>query len=126
MSTKTTLKKDEKPRIVGIFGCPNCKIRFRSVATTEIDTTSAANIKNIVERIKSIKGELMQTLLNLREKINTLETERANLMEEIEKLRKIAETRVNTLENEVSMLRNEAKSLRDLLGYAEQEETTKD
>jgi uncharacterized protein YlxW (UPF0749 family) len=74
----------------------------------------------MVERIKGIKGELMQTLKNLREKLNTLETERANLMIEIEKLRKVAESKVDALESEVTMLREEAKSLRDLLGYTEE------
>ena len=80
-----------------------------------------ASIKNMVERIKGIRGELMQTLVNLREKISTLETERANLMVEIEKLRKVAESRANALESEVGMLRNEVKSLRELLGYKEEE-----
>jgi hypothetical protein len=42
-------------------------------------------------------------------------------MVEIEELRKVAETRVSALEDEVSMLRNDAKSLRDLLGYQEEE-----
>jgi uncharacterized protein YlxW (UPF0749 family) len=63
----------------------------------------------------------MQTLVNLREKIKTLETERANLMVEIEELRRVAETRVSALEDEVSMLRIDAKSLRELLGYQEEE-----
>jgi regulator of replication initiation timing len=63
----------------------------------------------------------MQTLTNLRDKIRTLETERSNLMVEIEKLRKVAESRAIALEGEVSMLREEAKSLRDLLGYVEEE-----
>jgi len=57
----------------------------------------------------------MQTQ-NLHEKIKTLETERANLMIENEKLKKVAESRANTLASEVSMLREEVKSLRDLLG----------
>jgi regulator of replication initiation timing len=59
--------------------------------------------------------------MNLREKINTLETERASLMVEIENLRKVAESRVDALESEVSTLRSEVKSLRDLLGYKEEE-----
>ena len=62
----------------------------------------------------------MQTLMNLREKIKTLETERANLMIEIEKLKKNAESKVSALESEVSMLREEMESLRELLGYTEE------
>jgi predicted nuclease with TOPRIM domain len=105
---------------MGIFECPNCKARFRATLEEETKIEGTASIKNMVERIKGIKGELMQTLKNLREKLNTLETERANLMIEIEKLRKVAESKVDALESEVTMLREEAKSLRDLLGYTEE------
>ena len=62
----------------------------------------------------------MQTLKNLREKIKTLETERSNLMIEIEKLRKVAESKAVALEGEVTMLREEVKSLRELLGYSDE------
>lgn len=43
-------------------------------------------------------------------------------MIEIEKLKKVAESRVSALESEVSMLREEVKSLRELLGYTEEME----
>lgn len=115
------MKSGEGPKLVGIFECPSCKARFRAAVHIGAGLDDTANIKNMVERIKGIKGELMQTLMNLREKINTLETERASLMVEIEKLREVAESRVDALESEVSMLRNEVKSLRDLLGYKEEE-----
>jgi uncharacterized protein YlxW (UPF0749 family) len=122
--TRKPLKKGEESKIVmGIFECPNCKARFRAalgLAIPETRVEETASIKNMVERIKGIKGELMQTLKNLREKIKTLETERANLMIEIEKLKKVAESKVDALESEVTMLREEVKSLRDLLGYAEE------
>ncbi|MGA9388759.1 MAG: hypothetical protein WBV70_08055, partial [Candidatus Bathyarchaeia archaeon] len=58
----------------------------------------------------------------LHERIKTLETERANLMIEIDKLRKIAESKADVLESEVSMLRDEVKSLRELLGYTKEPE----
>jgi hypothetical protein len=115
------LKEGEKPRLAGIFDCPNCKARFRAAVEVETKIEETASVKNMVERIKGIKGESMQTFVNLREKISTLETERANLMVEIEKLKKVAESRANALESEVSMLRDEVKSLRDLLGYEEKE-----
>lgn len=103
---------------MGIFECQNCKARFRTAVKPEVKVEERVSIKNMVERIKGIKGELMQTLKNLREKITTLETERANLMIEIEKLKEMAESKVNALESEVNMLREEVKSLRDLLGYS--------
>jgi len=108
------------PKLMGIFECPNCKARFRTTVESEARVEETVSIKNMVERIKVIKGELMQTLKNLREKIKTLETERANLMVEIEKLKKAAESRVSALESEVNMLREEVKSLRELLGYTEE------
>jgi uncharacterized Zn finger protein (UPF0148 family) len=119
--SRKPLREGEEPKLAGIFECPKCKARFRAAAVAEKKVEEAANIKNMVEKIRGIKGELMQTLVNLREKIKTLETERANLMVEIEELRKVAETRVSALEDEVSMLRIDAKSLRELLGYQEEE-----
>ena len=119
--SREPLAEGEKPRLAGIFECPNCKARFRAAAEIDPSIGETANIKNMVERIKGIRGELMQTLVNLHEKISTLETERANLIVEIEKLRKVAESKANALESEVGMLRNEVKSLRELLGYKEEE-----
>ncbi len=115
--SRKSIKEDETPKLTGIFECSNCKARFRASAEAESEIEETTNIKNMVERIRGIRGELMHTLKNLHEKIKTLETERANLMIEIDKLRKVAESRASALESEVSMLREEVKSLRDLLGY---------
>jgi predicted RNase H-like nuclease (RuvC/YqgF family) len=120
---KKTQKIGEEPKVVmAIFECLSCKTRFRSTLGVETKIEETVSIKNMVERIRGIQGELMQTLKNLREKIKALETERANLIVEIEKLKKAAESRVNALESEVNMLREEVKSLRDLLGYKEEAE----
>lgn len=110
--------------VVGVFECPKCKARFRASVKNEEKAEVGASVKDMVERIKGIQGELVQTLRNLREKIKTLETERSNLMIEIEGLRKVAESRANALESEVGMLREELKSLRELLGYTEETEKT--
>jgi len=66
----------------------------------------------------------MQTLKDLREKIQALETERARLMVEVDGLRKAAESRVTVLEGEVSQIREEAKSLRELLDTDSKEATS--
>ena len=58
----------------------------------------------------------MSNLKNVVEKIRTLETERKNLLLEIEELKKMADSKAKALESEVSMLREEVKSLRILLG----------
>ncbi len=121
-SRKAAKKGEERKLVMGIFECSSCKARFRAAVTAEIETEETVSVKNMVERIKGIKGELMHTLKNLRGKIKTLETERANLMIEIGKLKKMAESKVSALEGEVNMLREEVGSLRDLLGYTEESE----
>jgi uncharacterized protein YlxW (UPF0749 family) len=122
LARKSVRTDGESRMIMGIFECINCKTRFRATVKTGTKIEETASIKNMVERIKGIRGELMQTLKNLREKIKTLETERANLMIEIDNLKKVAESRASALESEISMLREEVNSLRDLLGYVEEPE----
>ncbi len=61
----------------------------------------------------------MQTLRSLRKKIDDLESEKANLLEEIEKLRKVGEEKANALEQEVAALRKEMESLKELVGNLE-------
>ncbi len=63
----------------------------------------------------------MNNLKNLVEKLRTLETERQNLLLEIEELKKMADSKAKALESEISMLREEVKSLRILLGAEETE-----
>ena len=55
------------------------------------------------------------------ERIKTLETERKNLLIEIEELKRMADAKARALESEITMLRDEVKSLRILLGGEEQE-----
>ena len=49
------------------------------------------------------------------EQIKALETERRNLMLEIEELKKMADAKARALESEINMLRDEVKELRLLL-----------
>jgi len=65
--------------------------------------------------------EFMSSLRNVVERLKTLETERKNLLLEIEELKKMADSKAKALESEVSMLREEVKSLRVLLGAEETE-----
>jgi len=71
----------------------------------------------------AIVGELefMSSLRNVVERLKTLETERKNLLLEIEELKKMADSKAKALESEVSMLKEEVKSLRVLLGAEETE-----
>jgi predicted nucleic acid-binding Zn-ribbon protein len=71
----------------------------------------------------AIVGELefMSSLRNVVERLKGLETERKNLLLEIEELKKMADSKAKALESEVNMLREEVKSLRVLLGAEETE-----
>jgi len=99
---------------LGLFECPRCERRFRAVLGRE-----GITIKGIIEEIKGIEKGLMQTSGNLREKIEKLETEKADLLAEIEKLRGAGEEKASALEKEVSALRKEVESLKKLLGGIE-------
>lgn len=65
--------------------------------------------------------EFMSNFKNIIERLRTLETERKNLLLEIEELKKMADSRAKALESEVGMLKEEVKSLRILLGADEPE-----
>ena len=99
---------------LGLFECPRCERKFRAVLGKEMIT-----IKGIIKEIKGIEKGLMQTLRSLREKIEKLESEKADLLEEIEKLRKVGEEKASALETEVATLRKEVKSVKELLGDLE-------
>ena len=113
-------ESENKPQFyIGIFECPECKVRFRSRLASDLkldETVEAPNVKTLVERIKLVREGLMETLRTLHEKMKTLETERVSLMVEIEELKKVAESRAASLESEITQLREEMRSLKELLG----------
>ena len=59
---------------------------------------------------------MSSSLKNTIEKIKTLESEKKNLLAEIEGLKKIADAKAVSLESEVGALRDEVKSLKTLVG----------
>jgi hypothetical protein len=63
----------------------------------------------------------MSSFKNTVERIRTLETERKNLLLEIEELKRMADAKAKALESEINMLRDEVKSLRILLSGEELE-----
>ena len=101
---------------LGLFTCPNCKKRFRKVVGKEKDRVT---LKGMVKEIKGIERRLVQTLGELREKIEKLKSERAELLEEIESLKRAGEKKVSTLEKEVDSLREEVESLKEMIGDLE-------
>jgi uncharacterized protein (UPF0335 family) len=63
--------------------------------------------------------ESMSNLKGIIERIRTLDTERKNLLLEIEELKRMADSKAKALESEVGMLKEEVRSLRVLLGADE-------
>jgi len=73
------------------------------------------------QRKETGRVEFMSNFKSIVERIRTLETERKNLLLEIEELKKMADSKAKALESEVGMLREEVESLRVLLGAEEPE-----
>jgi len=61
----------------------------------------------------------MESIRNLREKIEKLEKEKSGLLAEIESLKEKGEAKARELENEVTTLRKEVKALERLLNVKE-------
>jgi seryl-tRNA synthetase len=66
-------------------------------------------------------GAFVSSFKNTIERIKALETERRNLLLEIEELKRMANAKAKALESEINMLRDEVKSLRDLLSGEDME-----
>ena len=66
-----------------------------------------------------LQAMTMSSLKSTIERIRALETERKNLLLEIEELKRMADAKAKALENEITMLRYEIKLLRFLLSGEE-------
>ena len=64
-------------------------------------------------------GAFVSSFKNTIERIKALETERRNLLLEIEELKRMADAKAKALESEINMLRDEVKELRLLLSGEE-------
>jgi len=111
------IRKAERFKLtLGIFRCLQCGKKFRSVVGKEKERIT---LKGIVKEIKGIERGLMQTLGDLRKKIEKLRDERAELLEKIERLKKVGEEKANTLEKEITSLRHEIENLKETLSDIE-------
>jgi seryl-tRNA synthetase len=97
---------------LGIFTCPRCERRFRTVVGKEKERIT---LKGMIKEIKGIKQGLVQTLGDLREKIQNLKSEKAELLKEIERLKKAGEKKASTLKKEINSLREEMEALKEML-----------
>jgi SMC interacting uncharacterized protein involved in chromosome segregation len=117
VSRRTSRPQGEVKIGFGMFQCPQCENKFR--AGVKDMEEKELRMRGVAEKIKGIEVELVNTLKNLREKLKTLQTERANLLVEIDGLKKMAESKANALESEIGMLKEEVDSLKQLLGVGE-------
>jgi uncharacterized protein YlxW (UPF0749 family) len=101
---------------LGFFICPQCEKSFLKVLEKEKDK---GTLKGAIEEIKDIEKGLTQMLGDLREKIEKLKNERAELLEEIEELKRTGETKADALEEEIASLREEVESLKEMLNENE-------
>ena len=69
----------------------------------------------MIEEIKGIERGLVQTLGDVRGKIEKLKSERSDLLFEIEKLKRAGEEKASALEKEILSLREEIESLKEIL-----------
>lgn len=99
---------------IGLYDCPECRRKFRVALSKEKIT-----IRDMVEKIKDVEDGLVQTLTDLRAKIEGLKQEKADLLEEIEELKDAAEEKAEALEGEVGLLKKEAQALKEMLDAAE-------
>jgi len=76
-------------------------------------------IAHNLHALKNTEKKFMELLRNLREKIETLEKEKAGLLADIESLKEKGEAKAHELENEVTTLRKEVKALEKLLNVKE-------
>jgi DNA repair exonuclease SbcCD ATPase subunit len=116
MVGRPTKKGDQFELTLGIFTCPQCGKKFRNVVGKGKEQIT---LKGMVKEIKGIERGLVQTLGDLRKKIEKLKNERAELLEKIEKLKKAGEQKANKLENEIALLREEIEYSKETLGYTE-------
>jgi uncharacterized coiled-coil DUF342 family protein len=116
MIGRPTRKAERFKLTLGIFRCPKCGKKFRSVVGKRKERLT---LKGMVKEIRGIKRGLMQTLGDLRKKIEKLRDERAELLEKIERLKKVGEEKANTLEKEIISLRQEIENLKETLSDIE-------
>jgi peptidoglycan hydrolase CwlO-like protein len=100
---------------LGFFICPECEKKFLKI----LEKDNIGNIKDAVKEIKGIEKGLEHMLDDLKDKIEILKNERAELLEEIEQLKIEGEKKASTLEEEIGYLRGEIEDFKELLNENE-------
>lgn len=80
-----------------------------------LSRTERSEIQGAIKKIKEIKNALEITSRSLHEKMEKLESERTELLIEIENRRRAGERQTNDLETEVRTLRDDVETMKKLL-----------
>ena len=94
----------------GFLICPECGRKI-----TRKSSKNQGQIDSLVVEITGIENGLRKILDNLRERIEKLRNERAELLKEINALKKIGQKKANSLEKDINSLKEEIGSLREIL-----------
>jgi seryl-tRNA synthetase len=80
-----------------------------------LSRTERTEIQGAIKKIKEIKKALEITSRSLHEKMEKLESERTELLIEIERRRRTGERQTNDLESEVRTLRDDVETMKKVL-----------
>ncbi len=119
--TVLQVKQDETltPEVdIEVFACPKCKTVFNQDTSSQTSRpqNDEPTITGLIEKICQVQLGFKQNLENLRRNLGLLETERSEVLFELETLRKDSESRADGLEDDVNKLREEIQGLKDVLG----------
>ncbi len=85
---------------------------YRSISLSSLEKDTMGLKFNLADKGQQEMGSLKDTV----ERLKNLKAEEKNLLLEIEELKRMADAKATALENEVASLREEAKSLKILMG----------
>jgi uncharacterized Zn-finger protein len=105
---------------IEVFECPTCNTAFTQNATTQNGNQQNFDnpLTSSIEKLGKVQHGFKQNLENLRRNINALQTDRSEVLFELETVRKNSESKADVLEEDVNRLRLEIQDLKELLGLS--------
>jgi predicted RNase H-like nuclease (RuvC/YqgF family) len=105
---------------IEVFECPTCNAAFTQNATTQNGNQQNFDnpLTSSIEKLGKVQHGFKQNLENLRRNINALQTDRSEVLFELETVRKNSESKADVLEEDVNRLRLEIQDLKELLGLS--------
>jgi uncharacterized Zn finger protein (UPF0148 family) len=88
-------KADAPQRLVGIYSCTNCGVRFRSAVESDPKPVEPEEVEKPLEEQIALRAERLPLRVNISDKISSMETERLRLVKDIGRLKRILSRRDN-------------------------------